>query len=207
MSNAIKEEIKRKPVMFSRLYKSPNQKEKSLTLEVKQEITKLSYYPSKKYNNNLQDSLFNESEFGTESKPFSSKETRVAWINVPSHINEEQAKAKLLNNKNSCIYKILSNYPILDENQERAITTGLKTIDDFALNQAVRYPDSHEKGGELILDASGNIQYKRTFYSAETKADIDLRGNGKEYAPEELLEEIHGAVVYENQGWDDFDEF
>ena len=202
MSNAIREEIKRKPVTFSRLFKSAVQKAGSITIEVKQEIKKISYYPSKKFGNNLQDSLFSDSEFGVKEEAYEAIEKRVAWIQAPDGVTEQQVLKRLADNPQGCIYKILSNAPILSDNQKIAIKNGLKTMDDFAMTQCVRYPDSHEKGGELILDATGKIQYKQTFYSKDAKNDIDLRGNGDVYAPEELLEEVEGAAVYQNQSID-----
>lgn len=204
MSNAIREEVKRMPIKFSRLYQSSVQKQGSTTLELKQELQKTSYYQSKKYSNDMQDSLFSDSEFGAEETSYSSTETRVAWINVPENTTEEDVKKKLLSSPKSCIYKILSNSPILTDNQKLAIRNGLKTIDDFALTQAVRYPDSHrEKPGELILDANDNIQYKQTYFSLTERNDIDLRGNGDVYAPNELLEEVKGAIIHSNQGFGD----
>lgn len=75
----------------------------------------------------------------------------------------------------------------------------MKSLDDFADAQAIRYPNNSEFAGELILDANDRIQYKRTFFSKTAQEDIDERGNGKIYASDALLEEAEGASVYNNQ--------
>ena len=64
MSNASNVSTKKGKITFSRLYTNNYQKQGSQTLEIKQVIKTVSSYPSKKYNSNLQDSLFSESDFG-----------------------------------------------------------------------------------------------------------------------------------------------
>jgi len=199
MSNAQNTTVKRSKLSFSRLYKASYQKANSKTLEVKQLITTTSHYPSKKYNSSLQDGLFTESEFGAETNSYTQEETRVAWILVPENKTETEIKLMLNSLPNSCIYKVLSNEPILDENQKQSISSGLKTKADFANSQVVRYGENHEKAGQLILDADGNVQYRRTFFSKEVKADEDFRGNGQVYMSREIEMEFDGASVYFDQ--------
>ncbi len=199
MSNAQNTTVKRSKLSFSRLYKASYQKAGSKTLEVKQLITTTSHYPSKKYNSSLQDGLFTESEFGAETNSYTQEETRVAWILVPENKTETEIKLMLNSLPNSCIYKVLSNEPILDENQKQSISSGLKTKADFANSQVVRYGENHEKAGQLILDADGNVQYRRTFFSKEVKADEDFRGNGQVYMSREIEMEFDGASVYFDQ--------
>jgi len=199
MSNAQNTTVKRSKLSFSRLYKASYQKAGSKTLEVKQLITTTSHYPSKKYNSSLQDGLFTESEFGAETNSYTQEETRVAWILVPENKTETEIKLMLNSLPNSCIYKVLSNEPILDENQKQSISSGLKTKADFANSQVVRYGENHEKAGQLILDADGNVQYRRTFFSKEVKADEDYRGNGQVYMSREIEMEFDGASVYFDQ--------
>ena len=199
MSNAQNTTVKRSKLSFSRLYKASYQKAGSKTLEVKQLITTTSHYPSKKYNSSLQDGLFTESEFGAETNSYTQEETRVAWILVPENKTETEIKLMLNSLPNSCIYKVLSNEPILDENQKQSISSGLKTKADFANSQVVRYGENHEKAGQLILDADSNVQYRRTFFSKEVKADEDFRGNGQVYMSREIEIEFDGASVYFDQ--------
>ena len=199
MSNAQNTTVKRSKLSFSRLYKASYQKAGSKTLEVKQLITTISHYPSKKYNSNLQDGLFTESEFGAETNSYTTEETRVAWILVPENKTETEIKLMLNNFPNACIYKVLSNEPILDENQKQSIASGLKVKADFANAQVVRYGDNHENAGQLILDADGNVQYRRTFFSKEVKADEDYRGNGQVYMSREIELEFEGASVFFDQ--------
>jgi hypothetical protein len=200
MSNAQNVTVKRSKISFSRLYKASYQKAGSKTLEVKQLITTTSYYASKKYNSSLQDGLFTESDFGAETNEYTQEETRVAWILVPENKTETEIKLMLNNLPNACIYKVLSNEPILDENQKQSISSGLKTKADFANSQVVRYGDSHENAGQLILDADDNVQYRRTFFSKEVKADEDYRGNGNVYMSREIEMEVQGASVFFDQG-------
>jgi hypothetical protein len=70
---------------------------------------------------------------------------------------------------------------------------------DFANAQAVRYGDNHENAGQLILDADGNVQYRRTFFSKEVREDEDYRGNGQVYLSRELEMEVDGAAIFHDQ--------
>lgn len=199
MSNAQNTTVTRSKISFSRLYSAAYQKAGSKTLEVKQIIKTISSYPTKKYNSSLQDALFSESDFGAETNEYTTEETRVAWILVPENKGETEIKLMLNNFPNACIYKVLSNEPILDDNQERAIANGLKTKADFANSQVVRYGENSDKAGQLILDTDGNVQYRRTFFSKDTKADEDYRGNGKVYMSREIEMEMQGASIYFDQ--------
>lgn len=201
MSNASREVSTKGKVTFSRLYKSEYQKEGSLTVEVKQIITKKSYYAAKKYNSDLQDNLFSDEEFGAEEKEYSSTETRVAWIQVPSTTTEAQVKQMILKlASTACIFKILSNAPILDSNQQKAIDNNLKSLEDFSDAQVARYPRGSEKEGQVILDDNSKVQYRRTLFSKIHKEDIDLRGNGDEFVSETVIEELEGAGIFYEQG-------
>lgn len=199
MSNAQNITVNRSKLSFSRLYSAAYQKAGSKTLEVKQIIKTTSSYATKKYNSSLQDALFSESEFGAETNEYTTEETRVAWILVPENKTETEIKLMLNNLPNACIYKVLSNEPILDENQKQSIATGLKTKADFANAQVIRYGENNDKAGQLILDADGNVQYRRTFFSKDVKADEDYRGNGNIYMSREIEMEFEGASVYFDQ--------
>jgi hypothetical protein len=196
MNNAQNVNTTRGKIQFSRLFSNSYQKAGSKTLEVKQIINTISSYASKKYNSNLQDGLFSETDFGGETTEFTSTETRVAWILVPEGKGETEIRTMLNTLPSACIYKVLSNEPILDDNQKQAIANGLKAKADFANAQAVRYGDTHENAGQLILDADGNVQYRRTFFSKEVREDEDYRGNGQVYMSREIEMEIDGAIAY-----------
>jgi hypothetical protein len=199
MSNAQNTTVNRSKLSFSRLYSASYQKSGSKTLEVKQLIKTTSSYATKKYNSSLQDALFTESDFGAETNEYTTEETRVAWILVPENKTETEIKLMLNNLPNACIYKVLSNEPILDENQKQSIATGLKTKADFANAQVIRYGENNDKAGQLILDADGNVQYRRTFFSKDVKSDEDYRGNGNIYMSREIEMEFEGASVYFDQ--------
>src|SRR5690349_20602069 len=92
------------------------------------------------------------------------------------------------------IYRVLSNAPILTEDQKYAVAMGLRTKDQFANSQAIRYPESHEDAGQLVLDRAGKVQYRRTFFWPTAMADIDQRG-GEVYLSAELEAELNGAHV------------
>jgi len=188
---------------FSRIFINGFQKPGTKTLEVKQVVTTESFYPSKKTTSNMQEGLFDNSEFGFGEQRFVSPETRVAWILIPVATTEEQAMERLnaAKAKGACIYRVLSNEPIIDENQKYAIGQGLKSYDDFANSQVSKYPENDEqgRGGQLILDRAGKVQYRRTFFWNTPRADEDLRGNGKEYMSPEIEALLLGASVMEGQ--------
>ena len=100
MSNATRKTVQRGKVTFSRLFASDYQKSGSKTLEIKQLITTTMYYPTKKFNSDLQDALFSESDFGVEENGYETTETRVAWIPVPANYNEAQVNLPRRASKN-----------------------------------------------------------------------------------------------------------
>jgi len=173
------------------------QKEGTLTLEVRQAINSTSAYPSARVGSNLSDSLFAPSDFGFEEQVFTSTEQRVAWIEVPASLTYEQAIARLAAAPNACLYKYLSNRPILDENQIYAISAGLttKTMDDYANQQVVRYSATHEKAGQIILDRHGKPQYRRVLFSGKGSEDIDDRNAdmANTYTTPEITAELAGV--------------
>lgn len=205
--NGVRTETVTGPVTLSRLYKSDFQKEGSITAEVRQLITTKSFYPSKKVDSNMQQGLAATAEFGYKEQEFTSEEHRVAFINVPEKWDSVITEGKIAEgNKNkSCIYKVLANEPILDDKQKHAVEAGLRTKDEFADSQAVRFPDGakdnsgNDIGGKLILDKNGNVQYRRTFYWGSPKADIDARSTENVYLSQNLAVELKGASVLAGQ--------
>lgn len=175
--------------------------------QLRQVITTKSNYPSARVGNSLNDSLFAVNEFaGIELKEFTSNETRIAWMDVPTGTTVEDVVARLAKAPKANLYKILSNSPILTEEQKSSIERGQRTMDFFAGRQAVRYPDGVEKdgvdvSGQLIPDQNGNIQYKVNAFSSVGADDIDNRTTNIEehYFSPELLAEFKGAGVIEGQ--------
>jgi len=172
---AIRKEKTKGKLTVSRVYNSDFQKEGRLTAELKQKVTTVSYYPSKKIDSNLQDNLFSLSDFGFQEEEYTSVETRVAWIDVPVDMTPEKVTELLDKNEDANLYRILSNEPILNENQLYAIEEGITTLDTFANKQIIRYPANHAKAGEIVLDDFGKPQYRAIFFSLTAKEDIDNR--------------------------------
>lgn len=197
-------DVVKKPITLSRIYIAEYQKEGTKTAELRQEVTTVSKYPSKKVDSDLQDNLFNNEDFNFEPQVFTSTEIRMAWMPIPEETTEEVVKTLLgkANEKGGTIYRVLSNKPILDENQKYAITQGLRDMDHFANAQVCRYPDNHEDAelaGELMLDKAGNVQYRRTFFAKTPKADMDLRDGVDVYMSPEILAEVEGAGIMQTQ--------
>jgi hypothetical protein len=90
-------------------------------------------------------------------------ETRVDRLPEAAHLTDP------------CIYKVLSNHPILSTSQKYSISVGQKTLDDIADKQVVRYPKEDELAGNIITDANGKVQYKATFFSEWHVEDEDRR--------------------------------
>lgn len=205
-NNASRVETKKQPIEFSRFFLNDFQKEGSKTAEIKQKVETKSYYPSKKIDSNFQDNLFTEEEFGYGEQEFKSTETRVAWLIVPNNTSEEvfNTKLKAATDKGATIYRVLSNKPILDENQLYGIKQGLRTMDDYANSQAVRIPENNDTlangtAGKLLLDGNGKVTYRRTFFSTVAKEDMDLRNTTDSYLSPELEAEIMGASIFASQ--------
>ena len=164
-------------IVISRVYKGEFDKEGMMTAELKQTVTNESFYPAKSTHNSLNSNIFTTQDFGFEEQKFTNTETRVAWIAVPEGSTEEFVKERLASYPKANIYKILSNYPILTEEDKFAIESGEIEIslDSIANKQAVRYPEGHEEAGELIPDVSGKIQYRRTAFAKDGEEDKDYR--------------------------------
>lgn len=197
----IKKEVLKQAIIVSRVYKSDYQKKGTLTAELKQTIITKTTYPAISIVNNLNDNIFGPSEFkeAGEPKSFETTETRVAWIDVPTDATVASVQERLNNIKGTCLYKILSNRPILSDNDSYAIDSAEIDIteDDYANRQAVRYGENSDKAGELILDANGKVQYRRIAFSRTAKEDVDLRTEDPAdfYASPELAAELNGEVM------------
>lgn len=180
-NNGIRKESTASPIECTRVYDNEFQKAGTHTAELKMVINTVSYYPSKKVDSNLNATLFNASDFGFTEKSYPSKETRMAWILVPVGTTIEQVQTQLASVPGATIYKVMSNAPILDDNQKFAVGSGLRTLDQFADSQVVRHGDTKPDGtpnpdaGKLIKDSNGNPFYRRTMFWLSKREDADLR--------------------------------
>jgi len=180
----------------SRVYVSQFQKKNTLTAEIKQEITTKTYYPSQSISNSLSDNIFDVKDFAIEEQEFTNTETRVSWLDVPAGTTLADVNNKLANVPEARLQKIVSNHPILSEQDKRAIANGLTTLDAIAEKQVLRYPASHVNAGELVLDNNGKPQYRRISFVATAKADEDLRTADKSdfYAPLVVARELNAFI-------------
>ena len=201
--NGIKSTIEIGDIEVVELKIADYQKKGTITAVLKQTIKTSSLYPAKSVSNNLQDSIFSLEEFGKDfvTEPYVSTRVNTAFVNVPKDSTIESVTKKLAEEfPDAVLYRIMSNRPILNNNQEYAIEEGLKTIDDFAESQVVRYGADDDKGhkkDDLILDKHGKIQYKVIYFSATEKEDIDLRNADPSnfYVSPELEVEYNEALL------------
>jgi hypothetical protein len=189
MNHAIRQEVKVSPVFLD--LQEPNggplrlsrfQKEGTRTAVVRQNIVTLSYYNAKQYADSMTETFVSTKDFNPaygfgEKAPFEGTERRVAFENVPVEWTLDDIQKRLAQFPNARIYKVMSNYPILSSQQENAITRGLRTLDDFAERQAVRYSRYVKDPaliGKLTL-VNNKVQYRKTFLSVSGKPDEDHR--------------------------------
>lgn len=175
----------------SRIYTSDNQKEGTVTAEIRQTITK--HYPAKRVVNSLQDNIFSVEDFGFEEKNYDEK--RVAWLDVPVGSTVETVAERLAQYQNANLYRILSNRPTISDAQAYAINSDDypdMTLDRIADQQVVRYGEGHEDAGDLALDDFGKPQYRRIAFSSKGHEDIDTRNDKVEdyYASATIKEEM-----------------
>lgn len=164
-------------LILSRLFENNYQKAGTITAEIKQTVKTITSYPGKSVNSNMQDNLFGNDEFNFEPVTYENTSTRVAFLDVPEHMTEEQVAERLVaaSKNGAMIYQVLSNYPILTDKQEAAIENGTTTAAIIAEKQVMRYPEGSERAGELILDALNRPIYRATYFSNTSKEDLDKR--------------------------------
>lgn len=175
------------------VYKADFQKKGTVTVQLRQEVTIKTVYPGIRVNNELQDNPFSVNEFAVKGKEFENTEKRVAWINVPEGVSKEDVEGRLP--KEACLYRILSNYPIITSNQKDAIANGVGNISEESIadKQVIRYPDNSPYAGQLVL-REGKPQYRAVFYSNTHKDDVDKRDSSPEYFATPLIKaEISGS--------------
>lgn len=166
-------------ITLDKVYVAQFQKPGTKTAQIRQVITTDSYYPTKQVSSNMQANIFDTADFGFEEQHYQNKENRVAWIPVPENATEEQIAKKLeeMTAKGACIYRVLSNRPILDDHQKYAVSTRLNnvTLDTFANPQVLRFPKGHAKEGQISLSADNKVVYRRTFFWNAPMEDSDKR--------------------------------
>ena len=173
--NGIKTTVTLGDIEVSEVKVSDFQKSGTMTAVLKQTVTTVSSYPTKSVSNSLQDNVFDIEEYGFEKKEYPpSVRTNVVFLNVPEGSTVDSVKTRIAKYPNANLYRILSNRPILSDNQLYSITIGQRTMDEYAESQVVRYGEGEDKG-ELILDANGKVQYKAVFFSSTGKDDEDRR--------------------------------
>lgn len=197
MSNATRVEKVYQQILLDMIKMSNFQKAGTKTAQLRQTVVTTSFYPSKQASDSLSESFYDNNDFGFAEQPFTSTENRVTFINIPLNETEDGLKAKLAANPNAHIQRILSHHPILSSQQENAISRGLKTLDEFADRQALRYGKGHEMEGQLIL-INGRPSFRVTKISASGAEDIDTRNKeiaeGKGfYMTEKMKEEMEGV--------------
>lgn len=199
-------DITKSPITISRIYKSEFQKDDTLTCELKQTVTTVSKYPTKSVANSLSDSLFGTDDFGFEKQEFTSERTNVAWILVPLGTTQEEVQRRLDAAPKATLYRIVSNRPILTDQQKYAIKNGITTLDVFANAQIIRHGNDEENGkwkkDDLVLDKNGKPQYKCCFFSLTQKEDENLCTENPEdfYASPEIQAEMNlGATIVVGQ--------
>ena len=195
--NGIKTIIETGNIEVTEVGVSAFQKAGTMTATLKQTIKTTSYYPTKSVSNNLQDNIFGLEEFGFEATAHENKRTNVVFLDVPEGSTVESVQKRLAEKfPNACLYRILSNHPILTDNQKYAIEQELRTKDDFANSQVVKHGEG-ENAGKLILDPNGKVQYKATFLSTTEKDDVDKRTAEPEdmYMSEEIEMLYNEAIL------------
>lgn len=173
------------------VFTSEFQKEGTLSAQLRSKVTTVSAYPSKQVGSSLEDNLFDNSEFGFTPKIYTSVEERVAWLDVPITSTIETVVQRLNKFPKARLYRILSNQPILTEQQEYAVREGIRTLDKIANAQLVKSVDATTGEVSPILDAHHKHQYRRVLLSIDGKVDIDLRDASKPaYVVTDITEEV-----------------
>ena len=201
MDNSIRKTVEKSAISVDKVYTSNFQKEGTQSAQLRQVITTTAYYPSKQIESNMQDNPFSMSDFNFQEDDYVTSENRVAFIDVPPGVSADDVLAKLP--LDSCIYRVLSNYPIITSNQQYAIDTMPNvSLDQFANSQVVRYPKNHAKAGQLVKDSYNKVQYRALFYSNVPKEDQDNRNSNPEefYASPEIKAELtNNATIITGQ--------
>lgn len=198
MNNANRISRKRNAITVDRVFSGTFQKAGTVTVQLRQVIDTTAYYLSTRLNNSMTENIFSQNELGAEEKAYSSKEERVAFINIPAKFDQAEVEKRLAEaGEKAVIYKILSSKPILTSEQKSAINSGITTLDKIANSQVARYGEGSDRAGELVFDQNGKVQYRSLFFSNEGKADSDLRTSDPSdtYMTPEIEQEVSGGFT------------
>lgn len=144
-----------------------------------------SVYGIKNGASSLDSPLFPSKDFG-EGETHVNESKRVFFLSVPDNMDTvEKVQEHLKNFPNLHLFRILSNKPILSNEDLAAIENGKLTLDTKANSQVVR-----DNEGRLV-GFEGKPQYKRICLSTEFKEDEDLRNSEGAYTSPEIWEEMH----------------
>lgn len=201
MTNAAKEVKTKSVIQLDKApYASDYQKEGTLTIQLRQTIKTESFYPAKKAHNEMSGGLFGADEFNFgEGQSFTSEENRVFWENVPATSTQQEIEKRIAaaNANGACLYRVLSNKPIVTPDDSSAINNGITTMDNIANRQVIRYPDGSDKAGQVVLDNNNKPQYRRIGFSLVAKEDVDNRTAASDdfYVSPEISAELQVLVT------------
>ena len=201
MSNVIKV-ITYQPITIDNIKTSQFTKKGTLTAQIRQQVITKTSYPAVNTNDGVTSDIFaGEFENVGIGKEYSNTENRVAFITVPDTCTVQMLQNKLNGlvqaGKQPVIMKIVSNRPILTDNQKASIASQLKTMDDYANTQAIRFSKHNTEGNanKLILDDNQNVLYKRTFFQADKVADVNTCDPNDTYVSPQLEEEMKAVLI------------
>lgn len=147
--------------------------------------TIISVYGIKNGASSLDSQIFSTKDFG-EGETHKNESKRVFFLSVPETMDTiEKVQEHLKKFPNLHLFRILSNKPILSDEDLASIKNGKLTLDTKANNQVVR-----DNGGKIV-PFEDKPQYKRICLSTEFKEDEDLRNSGDAYTSPEIWEEMH----------------
>ena len=195
-NNAVSTEVRKSALVVEEVKVSNFQKPGTKTAIIKQTVETISTYPTKSVSSDKQDNIFSMQDFGFEEQEFTSIRTNVAFLDVPENSTIESVEAQLRKFPKACLYRIISNEPILTDKQKYSISAGLKTMDDYANSQVIRFGEGSSDAGELILDNNGKVQYRAVYFSATEKEDMDLRTHDEvNYMSKEIELEFNESIL------------
>lgn len=147
--------------------------------------TIISVYGIKNGASSLDSQIFSTKDFG-EGETHKNESKRVFFLSVPETMDTiEKVQEHLKKFPNLHLFRILSNKPILSDEDLASIKNGKLTLDTKANNQVVR-----DNGGKIV-PFGDKPQYKRICLSTEFREDEDLRDSGDAYTSPEIWEEMH----------------
>lgn len=164
--------------------------------ELRQEV--VSDYQSAQVSNNMQDAFAPIAEYKLPADSYT--ETRVCWADVPKDYTVADAEAKLATMPNAVLYRVLASEPIITSNDEQYMASLSESAkEDFLKNKEQKQQVVDRDSGEVIL-RNGRPFYRKIFFSATNKSDIDTRTRIAAMIDKESEEEKStNAVILEQE--------